>query len=479
MGIKTNLRYRLAQSVSTAAILAALSLLVMTENAAAQLAAGDTIGIDFASPDSVFPEDPPPTFPPAPGTNFNAFDLQTDEDAIGIDENGDPDLTDVLDQTASLAAGTLTRTSDGATVLGVGFSVTNNAGKATGLTGIEGQAGLAPFDDASIGADSYGAANVGNDSRADFGALLEDANLVFTFSGLDDSLTYSVTGGYLHGTANDNFNTTWDIDGQTATTANESGLDDAGYVTLTDLATNGSGDLEITVTRSIQLFVAGLTLTAIDAMLPELPSLEVNIDTGIVNIIGASEDLDVQGYSITSAAGQLNPDGWASLQDHGFSGVNTDSNGNNTDPNDGIGWEELGDGTSSAVGEFNLQGSSVFGPGGTAAESLGLLFTPQSADGDLQFELSIADGSSVFAEVNYVTGGDLAGDFDGDSDVDGADFLVWQRDGLSLSELVDWRRNYGASASLQALTVSIPEPTALVLATLALPMFCMLRGFRA
>ena len=58
---------------------------------------------------------------------------------------------------------------------------------------------------------------------------------------------------------NDNFNTTWDIAGQSATTNSDGG---DGYITLSGLTTDGSGRLEITVTKSTQLFVSGLTLTA-------------------------------------------------------------------------------------------------------------------------------------------------------------------------------------------------------------------------
>lgn len=42
----------------------------------------------------------------------------------------------------------------------------------------------------------------------------------------------------------------------------------------------------------------------------------------------------------------------------------------------------------------------------------------------------------------------LLGDFDGDGDVDGRDFLVWQRGGsptpFSASDLAMWRANYGS-----------------------------------
>jgi len=56
------------------------------------------------------------------------------------------------------------------------------------------------------------------------------------------------------------------------------------------------------------------------------------------------------------------------------------------------------------------------------------------------------------------------GDFDLDGDVDGYDFLKWQRgespDPLSASDLLDWENNYGTTAPLIAIT-SVPEPTTL------------------
>ena len=112
---------------------------------------------------------------------------------------------------------------------------------------------------------------------------------MFTFSGLDDSLTYEVTGGYLHAPANANFNTTWDIDGQSATTDNVSGLPDAGYITLTNLATDGSGNLSITVTRSVQLFVAGLTITALEPVV-------IDCILGDVDMNGSVDFFDIQPF---------------------------------------------------------------------------------------------------------------------------------------------------------------------------------------
>ncbi|WP_218932036.1 PEP-CTERM sorting domain-containing protein [Adhaeretor mobilis] len=52
-------------------------------------------------------------------------------------------------------------------------------------------------------------------------------------------------------------------------------------------------------------------------------------------------------------------------------------------------------------------------------------------------------------------------DFDEDSDVDGEDFLVWQRDfGMPYngSNLADWQLEYGSGSSSQPAVGSVPEP---------------------
>jgi hypothetical protein len=62
----------------------------------------------------------------------------------------------------------------------------------------------------------------------------------------------------------------------------------------------------------------------------------------------------------------------------------------------------------------------------------------------------------------------LPGDFDGDGDVDGRDFLAWQRgespDPLSAGDLEDWQTNYGMTAPVVAEAVTaVPEPSGLLL----------------
>jgi hypothetical protein len=72
------------------------------------------------------------------------------------------------------------------------------------------------------------------------------------------------------------------------------------------------------------------------------------------------------------------------------------------------------------------------------------------------------DGNDVF--INTLAG--QAGDFDFDGDVDGRDFLVWQRN-ADVGDLASWQANYGVG-SLTATSVAVPEPNALILITVAL-----------
>ena len=71
-----------------------------------------------------------------------------------------------------------------------------------------------------------------------------------------------------------------------------------------------------------------------------------------------------------------------------------------------------------------------------------------------------------------------AGDFDNDGDVDGRDFLVWQRGGspspLSAGDLTNWQTNYGAG-SLVANSTTVPEPGSMIMT--AIGGICLLGGF--
>ncbi len=73
---------------------------------------------------------------------------------------------------------------------------------------------------------------------------------------------------------------------------------------------------------------------------------------------------------------------------------------------------------------------------------------------------------------------DVLGDFDGDGDRDGADFLVWQQgfgSTYNADDLADWITNYGIGSNATTAAASVPEPTT-VLLTLAGTMLAMFLG---
>ncbi len=72
--------------------------------------------------------------------------------------------------------------------------------------------------------------------------------------------------------------------------------------------------------------------------------------------------------------------------------------------------------------------------------------------------------SDDIAGARFVYG--LKADYDEDQDVDGNDFLLWQRD-LSLGEFSAWQANYGAE-NVSAQLTGIPEPEAALLCALGI-----------
>ena len=122
---------------------------------------------------------------------------------------------------------------------------------------------------------------------------------------------------------------------------------------------------------------------------------------------------------------------------------------------------------------------------GTLGVSLIPGFVPQSGD---SFEFLTAAGgvTGIFSEtlpslspglvwdVDYnpnsvvlLVALQLPGDFDFNGEVNGFDFLLWQRD-PSIGSLADWEANYGMVAPLSASSAAtVPEPSALLLGVMA------------
>lgn len=75
------------------------------------------------------------------------------------------------------------------------------------------------------------------------------------------------------------------------------------------------------------------------------------------------------------------------------------------------------------------------------------------------------DGDNIIRVDNvgleFVPSTVTPGDFDGDGNVDGRDFLLWQRD-TNVGNLADWQNNYGGGGELAAIA-AVPEPGSLLL----------------
>jgi hypothetical protein len=98
---------------------------------------------------------------------------------------------------------------------------------------------------------------------------------------------------------------------------------------------------------------------------------------------------------------------------------------------------------------------------------------------DLRWSLGIDDRvfltnkkDGVIRELVHL----LPGDFDYDNDVDGLDLLKWQRGKttipFSASDLADWEANFGSVVAAVAAATTVPEPTSLLLATIACLVGC-------
>ncbi|MCA9237423.1 MAG: hypothetical protein KDA44_18240 [Planctomycetales bacterium] len=89
---------------------------------------------------------------------------------------------------------------------------------------------------------------------------------------------------------------------------------------------------------------------------------------------------------------------------------------------------------------------------------------------------SIEDTEFSFAYIDFdappvAPGSNVAGDFDVDGDVDGDDFLAWQRgfgSQYDANDLADWQSNYGLGASAVGTAAAVPEPASITLCLLVL-----------
>lgn len=84
----------------------------------------------------------------------------------------------------------------------------------------------------------------------------------------------------------------------------------------------------------------------------------------------------------------------------------------------------------------------------------------------------LGDELLVDTELDFFDFAPLAGDFNNDGAVDGADFLAWQRNDGTPAGLANWQANYGYSKGQYTQELaSVPEPSALIMLISAMVVF--------
>jgi hypothetical protein len=199
----------------------------------------------------------------------------------------------------------------------------------------------------------------------------------------------------------------------------------------------------------------------------------VNKNTGAVSLKNtASAPLSIDFLKISSAGGALSTANWNSLDDQNFGAIDGPDGGSVAGDTPGEGWDQAGGSNANQLVEQFLSGAgSTIAANSTI--SLGNAFNPAifgaGVDGDLVFQFGLNGGALITSTVSYVSGG-LSGDFNNNGKVDGADFLLWQRNfgqpGFDAASLAQWKANFGAGAA-EAAVGAVPEPATIGLIAMA------------
>ena len=126
------------------------------------------------------------------------------------------------------------------------------------------------------------------------------------------------------------------------------------------------------------------------------------------------------------------------------------------DPSTNLFYEEVSDADTTPVG------TGVLGSTFTDIQALGVHMMNTDFNGFIihNSNMRLLDMTAT------LVGSGLSGDFDGDGDVDGNDFLEWQRTDGTPGGLIDWETNFGMVA-LTAAVSAVPEPSTLLMVVLA------------
>lgn len=205
-----------------------------------------------------------------------------------------------------------------------------------------------------------------------------------------------------------------------------------------------------------------------DVTTVNIPRLTLRINKGdntarLIN--NTSSTIQLNGYSVESKNGSINPVGWNSLDEQ----------------NNGTWQQNLA--TSHQIVESNFLSSSTLSPNGGQLP-LGNLFTANALE-DLTGRFTTLDGLVNLLNVEFVTSVGLGGDYNNDGTVNAADYTLWrnhlnenfqlQNEGGITPGIVNqadydfWKSQFGMHLGSGGGSVqSVPEPAAWLLSMLAL-----------
>lgn len=162
-------------------------------------------------------------------------------------------------------------------------------------------------------------------------------------------------------------------------------------------------------------FLNGYQLRAIGPVL-EPAKVVVNTDTGLVSIVAADSEIEMDYYIMSSDSGALDTSGWISLDDQNFDAVDGDDGGDFAGDSLLEGWDEAGESNSESLAEVFFLSSSSLASGEWLA--LGHVFTPGASTEDLSFQYNQPGGLLSSIAIETTSG---YGDMNGDGVVDEED----------------------------------------------------------
>lgn len=207
-------------------------------------------------------------------------------------------------------------------------------------------------------------------------------------------------------------------------------------------------------------------------------SIEVDTTSGQITLRNdVSFDVNIDFYEIVSDGGALSVAGWTqSLDDRNLDAIDGPDVGGVAGNSPGEGWDQAGGSNANQLVEQFLREEGSIIPAG-AEIILGNAFNTSifgaGNDGDLEFSFGYNGGSLAGGLVEYLSAS-LPGDFNGDGAVTGRDFLLWQRN-PSVGSLAVWQAAYNGGA-LTANATAVPEPTTVILLTVAGAVVVSVRG---